>query len=77
MRQDVCLPLSKTRGHAMQHKVAGGNATPVIMDQVPIVTPSHSYLAFLLGKRKNWGGKSHSQDLGWKAKALKECSPLF
>lgn len=30
--------------------------------------PPVDYLALLLGKGKNWGGKSHSRDRGWEAK---------
>lgn len=35
----------------MQHKVAGGNVILVIMDPVSVVTPAHSYRAFLWGEK--------------------------
>lgn len=55
MGQDVYVTLSKTREQAMQHKVAGENVSPVIMDPVPVVTPSSLLPSFPVGEKKELG----------------------
>lgn len=61
----------------MQDKVAGGNVSPVIMDRVPVVTPSSLLHSFPVGEKKELGRRVTLPGSWLRGKSLKGCSRVF